>query len=207
MPKLIDKQKIARIKFLRERGYSLPEIKRDVGVSQGSVFRHINGIRVLPQYKSIWFGKWKSSLKRKAQLEEEAKSKAKQLLRRLSNKDKILFLTALYWGEGNKKDFMFTNSDSDMIKIFLTSMRELYKVKESDIKISIRIYEDINKAECLKYWSQISGIPSSDFQGISILKGKKVGRLTYGMCRVRIKKGGNLLKYTQALRDRIINLF
>lgn len=207
MPKLISNEIIKRIKFLRQRGYSLPEIKREVKVSQGSVFRHIQGVKVLPQFKHVWFGKWKSSIKRKIESEQRAQFEAEKLVDSLTRKEKILFLSALYWGEGNKKDFMFTNSDPSMIKIFVKGMMELFAVTKKSLKISIRIYEDLDKKKCLDYWAKITGISYEEFQSVGIIKGKKTGRLPFGMCRVRVKKGGYLLKYTQALKERVVNLF
>lgn len=41
--------------------------------------------------------------------------------------------------------------------------------------------------------------------GFKILKGKKKGKLEYGMCRIRVTKGGYLLKLLHALEDIIKN--
>lgn len=50
MSKLLPKETIEKIKLLRQKGYSLPEIKREVKASHGSVFRHIQGVTILPKY-------------------------------------------------------------------------------------------------------------------------------------------------------------
>jgi restriction system protein len=45
------------------------------------------------------------------------------------------------------------------------------------------------------------------FVNVNVLRGKKKGKLKYGMCRVRILKGGDMLKYMRALNNRIVNIF
>lgn len=207
MPKLIPKETINKIKLLRQRGYSLPEIKKEVKVGHGSVFRYIQGVKILPKYQKIWHFKRGGSLKRMKLNMEKADAKAKKTVKKLSNKEKTIFLSALYWGEGNKKDFILINSDPVLIRIFVKGLTDIFKVKKDDLKITIRIFEDLDKNECLKYWSLITEVPSNKFLNTDILKGKKVGKLNYGMCRVRVKKGGNLLKYILALKERVSELF
>lgn len=64
MPKLIPKEIIKKIRLLRQRGYSLPEIHKEVKVGYGSVFRYIQGVEILPEYRQIWHTKRGGSLKK-----------------------------------------------------------------------------------------------------------------------------------------------
>ena len=117
----------------------------------------------------------------------------------LSEKEKLLILTSLYWAEGSKNDFGISNTDPFLIKIFMSGLRELFGVKNEEIRVSIRIYEDINRDEALDFWSKIVNIPKEDFCSVNVLKGKKNGKLKYGMCRIR--KGGDLLKLVKAINS------
>ncbi len=207
MPRLIPKSKVEKIKRLRSRGWSLPEIHREVKVGYGSVSRYIQGVEILPQYQEIWLDKRNGSKARKVRLEKDATQKAKKEIVNLNTKEKLIFLSALYWGEGGKTDFNFTNSDPEMIKVFVSGLKDILKIKQEEIKASIRIYEDLDKSICLKHWSKITGTPVSKFLNINILKGKKSGKLQYGLCRIRIKRGGNMLKYLLALNKRIAELY
>jgi predicted DNA-binding protein YlxM (UPF0122 family) len=207
MPKLLSKETIGKIKLLRQRGYSLPEIKREVKASHGSIFRHIQGVKILPEYWKEWHGKQGGSIKRMKIREQIAEKKAKNSIYSLSDKEKMIFLTVLYWGEGSKSDFNLMNTDADLIKIFIKGLREVFNIAKDRFRISIRIYEDLDKQECLKYWSKITGVPAEKFINVDVLHGNKKGKLPYGMCRVRILKGGDMLKYIKALRKQIINLF
>lgn len=206
MPKLIPKETIKKIKLLRQRGYSLPEIKKEVKVGHGSVFRYIQGVEILPEYKQIWHSKRGGSFKRMKLAEKEAEKNALTSIDSLSKKEKMIFLSALYWGEGSKSDFNLMNTDADLIRVFIKGLYELFNVSKDRLRISIRIYEDLDKKECLKYWSRITGVEYEKFVSVDVLKGRKKGKLPYGMCRVRILKGADMLKYIKALKNRIVSL-
>lgn len=207
MPKLISKETIKKIKLLRQKGYSLPEITKEVKAGYGSVYRYIQGVKILPKYQKVWFGKRGGSFKRMKLAENKAKNKANKTINSLSDKEKIIFLTALYWGEGSKSDFNLMNTDADLIRVFIQGLQEIFNISKDRLRISIRIYEDLDKNECLKYWSKITGVPAKKFVSVNILKGNKKGKLAYGMCRIRILKGGDMLKYIKALKNKVTDLF
>lgn len=207
MPKLIPKEIIKQIKLLRQKGYSLPEIKKVVNVGHGSVFRYIQGVEILLEYRKIWHSKRGGSFKRMKLAEKKAEEKADEYIVRLSEKEKLIFLSALYWGEGSKGDFGLTNSDPDLIKVFVLGLKEVFKIRTDRLRISIRIYRDLDKDKCLKFWSKITEVPVSKFVSVNVLDGKKNGKLLYGMCRVRVTKGADVLKYIRALKNRVVGLF
>lgn len=207
MAKRLTPEIINKIRELRKKGYSLGEIKQEVSVGQGTVFRHIQNIQILPKYRKWWFGKRGGSKKRKKIAEYQAQKKADKVVRRLSDKERLIFLCALYWAEGGKGDFNFTNTDPEMIRIFVYGLQKILRIPKSDLKASIRIYEDLDKQICLDYWAKIINISPENFGKVDILAGKKKGKLPYGMCRIRIRKGGNMLKYMAALRRKMIESY
>ena len=174
MPKLIPKEIIKQIKLLRQKGYSLPEIKKVVNVGHGSVFRYIQGVEILPEYRKIWHSKRGGSFKRMKLAEKKAEEKADEYIVRLSEKEKLIFLSALYWGEGSKGDFGLTNSDPDLIKVFVLGLKEVFKISTDRLRISIRIYRDLDKDKCLKFWSKITEVPVSKFVSVNVLDGKRM---------------------------------
>jgi Zn/Cd-binding protein ZinT len=176
-------------------------------LNRGSIFRYVKDVQISPEHISSWRGKWGGSIKRKEKLEAIAYQKAKNEVKNMTNKEKLLFIAALYWAEGGKRDFNFTNSDPKMIKIFVDGVRKILKINSDEIKVSIRIYEDLDRERSLDFWAQIVDIPKSKFINVNVLKGKKTGKLKYGLCRVRIKKGGNMLKYLSALNNRVSEIF
>jgi len=207
MPKKISPEIIQKIIKLRKTGHSLPEINKEVRVGYGSVFRYIQGVDILPEYKKPWHEKQGGSIKRMMIREEQATEKAEKSIFSLTKKEKMIFLVALYWGEGSKSDFNLMNSDPELIRVFIMGLREVFKVSIDRIRISIRIYEDLDKDQCLTFWSKMTGIPVEKIVSVQIIKGSKKGKLPYGMCRVRLLKGGDMLKYIKALKKKISGFF
>lgn len=207
MSKRIPLEVIKKVQSLRERGWSFNEIKKETHLCSGSVFRYASKTEILQEYKQIWKSKQGGSILRKRKAEEEAIDKARMVVDSLSDKERLIFLSALYWGEGGKGDFNLTNTDSELMKVFVKGLREIFGLKTDDFRVSIRTYEDLDKDKCLTFWSKITGVPKKKFVNVDVLRGKKEGKLPYGMCRLRIRKGGNMLKYLTALRKVVTKLF
>lgn len=112
----------------------------------------------------------------------------------LTDREKTLFISALYWGEGSKKDFGLSNTDPNMIKVFVTILKQTLGITDDRLRVSVRIFEDLDKDKSLGFWSKVVGIPKEKFVSVNVLDGKKKGKLVYGMCSIRVKKGGDLLK-------------
>ena len=207
MAKRIPIEKINLIKKLRSEGWSLPEIHKRIGFGYGSIYRYVRDVKISSKYIKEWRGKWGGSVKRREKLEAIACKKAKKEIIDLNRKEKLLFMVALYWGEGGKKDFNFINSDPEMVRIFVNGLKNVLNIDLDEMRVSIRIYEDLDREKSLDYWSKIIGIPKDKFINVNILKGKKIGKLKYGLCRIRIKKGGDMLKYLLALNKRVAEIF
>ncbi|MBI2023438.1 hypothetical protein HYT01_02660 [Candidatus Giovannonibacteria bacterium] len=202
----IPQTQIEKISSLRKHGYSFPEISAALSVPKTTVFRYAQKVPIQARYLPRWLERRNSSKIISDKQWADAETKAINLIYETSNKELAMFGAALYWAEGSKKDFSFSNTDPAMIKVFLNILRKIYKVADENIKISVRIYEDLNRSACLRFWTGITGIKLGKHTSINILKGSKKGKLRYGMCRVRVKKGGMLLKELCAINNRVINL-
>jgi len=110
----------------------------------------------------------------------------------------------LYWGEGTKRECKFINSDERIIKSYLTVLRDVFNVPEEFIKPTMRIYSGMNRKKCLNHWSRVTKIPKCKFI-IRFNDGGTKGRTKYGMCRIRVNKGSNILKLIQSLIDQIFD--
>jgi hypothetical protein len=93
-----------------------------------------------------------------------------------------------YWGEGTKKDFGVINSDPMLIQSIVLSLMELGICSER-LSLSLRLHSDVSIEESKNYWSKITGLPDTAINRIEVIEGKKKGKLKYGMCRIRVKKG------------------
>lgn len=202
MSKKLNKKEINQIIRLRKRGYSLPEIKKITNKSNATVSKYIKGIEILPEYYNIWKIKQNTSKIKAEKGWIEANNKAKKLISSLNKKERLLIAACLYWGEGTKTELNLTNTDPDLIRVFISCLKELGIAKDK-LRITIRIYEDINKNEAIEYWAKVIGIQKSQILGVNILKGKKGGKLKYGMCRVRISRSAPYFKIIKSIIDLI----
>ncbi len=203
MPKRLTKEIKGKIKAMRQHGHSLPEISNELRVSRTSVLRYMKGVEILPEYLSEWAGKRGGSKKKRLLKEAQALEEGKIFLGKLSKRDKMLFLSALYWAEGTKKDFNLPNTDPNLVRVFVDFMRDVFELKNDQFYINVRLYEDLDKEKCLAFWSEVVRIPKENLKGVNILPGKKKGKLEYGMCRVRIARGGDLLKKIMGLNKAV----
>lgn len=195
----LNNDKVLKIKNLRSLGHSLPEISRELRIPKTTVFRYIKDVQILPEFINLWEAKRAGSRYRKILKEEQAFSDGQRIVGNLSAKEKMLFACALYWGEGSKKDFGLSNTDPELIKSFISVLRNVFNIQDDRLRISIRIYEDMDRNRCLNFWSQIVGIEKEKFINVDVLYGKKKGKLEYGMCRVRVLRGGDLLKQIKGI--------
>lgn len=185
-------------------GHSITEIMAELAVPKTTVWHHIKNVKVLPKYTSILKAKQGGSLARSLRDWEQARQEAKRLIYTFGKNEKIIVAATLYWAEGSKSDFSLSNTDPYLIKTFIDCLREFGIAKEQ-LAISVRIYEDLNKNACCLFWSKVAGIKRAEIKSVNILSGKKKGKLKYGMCRVRVVKGGYLLKLICAIIEQLKN--
>ncbi len=204
MPKVrIETAVIDKIISLRETGHSLPEIRKITGKGSSTVFKYIQGVKVLSKYEDILRIKQGGSAGRAKKKWEEASVRARSLIGTITERDRLFILTCLYWGEGTKKrDLSLNNSDPVLIKTFVRCLNSI-GVSKKDLRITLRIYEDIDRAAAINFWSRLLEIPKNKILGVNLMFGKKKGKLKYGMCRVRVTKGGSYFKLIMSMIDLI----
>lgn len=202
----LQKETIRKIKRLRKTGKSILEISRALFLPKSTVSRHIQGIEILPKYYSRWLERRNAAKITSERNWNTAIQKAEKLFPSLTLRELAIIGATLYWGEGSKRDFGLSNTDPELIRIFISILKKVWGIPEKDFKISLRLYEDLDKKSCLRYWSKIVGIKLNDKTSINILHGSKQGKLKYGMCRIRIKKGGWLLKEVTSINKRAAKL-
>jgi hypothetical protein len=120
----------------------------------------------------------------------------------VSQRDLFLLGLGLYWGEGYKggnSELGFTNSDSDMVKIFLKWLRTIYEIHKSSLILRVSI-NDIHKDRIhivTKYWANVTNVSISQFTKPSFtktsLKKKYPNHEHYfGILRVKVRRGSRL---------------
>ncbi len=113
-------------------------------------------------------------------------------------KDFALIGAALYWAEGRTREkdgkhppVSFSNSDPEMIKIFMKYLRKIFIVKEDKIKYEIQTHPNISEAEAKRFWSKIVETEINNFAVYNRIS--KAGQfvrpanfLPYGTLHIRI---------------------
>lgn len=189
---------IRKIIQLRREGRSIPEIQQITGHGKTTIFRYVQGVQILPRFMKYWENRRRSSTYRMMSEFKKAEIEAQSIIQSSKNLNKIIGAVCLYWAEGAKRDFSLSNTDPRLIKIFVECI-SIFGVSKDHLRITLRLYEDLNSRLAIDYWAGVIGVPKTQITNINILKGKKKGKLKYGMCRVRIIRGGYLLKIIKSL--------
>ena len=187
---------------LRKKGLSYNEILAIVPAGQGTISRWCHDIELTEKQKNRIKDKKRSTFLIKNSIESSLKNKEKDkiwaetAISKIKIDDSKLLLSGimLYWAEGFNSDksqnAVFTNTDSEMVKIMMRFFRNILLVDDLKMKVMVRIGErgNVNKAE--KYWSKITGLPMGSFQKPEILKLKEnsrsLERFPNGICRLSI---------------------
>ncbi|MFA5877866.1 MAG: helix-turn-helix domain-containing protein [Candidatus Staskawiczbacteria bacterium] len=184
---------------LREQGKSYNEIKKKLKVSKGTLGCWLRDIELTPSQILRLKGRQMSGLsggkinrekriKRTKEVIEEAKKEPKDLMKT------PLFLSGLmlYWAEGDKgarEVVKFSNSDPVMIKLIMEWFRKTCGVPEDKFRLCIHMHSLHCRKDIEEYWSDITGVPMSQFYKTQIKKtslGYRRNKLYNGTCAVTV---------------------
>ena len=79
----------------------------------------------------------------------------------------------LYWAEGTKSDrtgLKFVNTDPVLAKFYISLLRSAYVVDESRIRVRIHLHYYHRHKAAVTYWSNLLGVPRSQFGKIYVKK-------------------------------------
>lgn len=209
----------ARAVSLRRRGKSVRDIAQVLGVSKSSVSLWCASIRLSPGQRLVLekraHEKRVYALRKAASRKKEAhKARTSDASRTgardagiLSKRDVYCIGLGLYWGEGYKRgnnEFGFTNSDPRVISFILRWLEISFGVKKTSYiaRLSINETHVDNEIALLRFWSNRTTIPLSQFTKTSVVRTPRVrtydkSRTYYGVLRIKIREGS-------VLRSRIL---
>ena len=116
------------------------------------------------------------------------------LVMHMGNKEVAkLLLAMLYAAEGakgkNTASLVFGNSDTRIIRIFLSLLRTCYQLDERKFRCTVQCRADMHSKTLERFWSRVTKIPLQQFYATSIDPrsiGKKSNKPAYkGVCRVQ----------------------
>jgi predicted transcriptional regulator len=208
--KVVEREKARE---LRREGKSITDIAVELGVAKSSVSTWVRDIELTQSQREMLtarsFANMGSYVDRgKARREEGI---ARRLRHQVAGREKIksgssnLWVAGcmLYWGEGTKDrtDLTFSNSDPEMVALFLRFLREECGVEDDRITMRIHGYETngICPEELNKYWMTITGLEQSSLRrgtyGVWSKASKRLrNTIKYGTLHIRVAKSGELLQ-------------
>lgn len=202
------KQKATELRF---NGYSYNAIKKELGIkSKGTLSYWFKDIALPPEaqkklekniQRAQECGLLDFNKKRTERIKKEnilAYKNGSAMIRDLSPNDLLLIGTCLYWGEGTKAEnkhsnlaLALSNSDPEMIMVFMKFLRNIFQVDDGKIRAGIHIYPNINADYAKKFWSKITGLPAERFYIVQQVsrssKGKRAfNRLPHGTAVIKV---------------------
>ena len=168
---------------LRKEGNTYSEIMKVIPVAKSTLSEWLREVGMVKEVKQVFTEKRRlaslrgGQAKRSQRIEKSNKifNLAESEIGKLSKRELWLLGIALYWAEGSKEKeyapgvgIKFSNSDPEMISLFLKWLIEIIGVPKEQIGCEIYTH-DIFKDEVprfQKYWSQKTGLPLSYFKTV-----------------------------------------
>lgn len=98
-------------------------------------------------------------------------------------------LAMLYWAEGGKQDgnMKFTNTDPNLVELFITLLRAQYPIDEKRFRIALQLHSYHRQKDEMEFWSKKLRVPVVQFW--KVYRKPRGGRKTYrrnshGICNV-----------------------
>ena len=205
---------------LRKNGLSYREILEKIPVAKSSLSLWLRSVGLSKKQKQRITAKriasaLRGALRRKEKriaLTKEIKDKARKEIGKLSDRELFLIGVALYWAEGSKeKDYrpgcgvMFSNSDANMIKLYLNWLVKIIKLPMEQIYFVIYLHENHMHriSEVKDYWQKRTGFPKDNFKFMYFkkhkihTKRKNIGENYFGLLKVTVKESSILNRKIQ----------
>ncbi len=187
---------------LRKKGLSYNEIHKKIGVSKSSLSLWLKDIPLSLEHKKRLYTKQIEILARGPNSQKERRIKEiESIIKEAKSEIKLpisletlrLMGAMLYWAEGRKMKGMMelTNSDPLLILFFVSWLGKIFNIYAQDLKMRLNIYPQQDEGDLKKFWSELTGIPISNF-GKSFVKPSnkfyKKNTLYYGTARIEVPK-------------------
>lgn len=193
----LSEEDIKALKSERRKGATVTVLMDKFLLPKTTVWHHVKDV-VLSKSAAKFIGLNRGGSKKRKELAFEKAERVAYVLLKSNQRELIIAVSMLYWAEGHKKDFVFTNSDPKMVSLYLRFLREILKISIKDINILIRISDPIIPSVTLKYWSKELCLPLSCFK-INHNNIQNRTKTKFGISRVLVRKSGFYLKIMQKL--------
>jgi transcriptional regulator with XRE-family HTH domain len=204
----------------RDEGLPINEIARRVGVSKSSVSLWVRDIELTPEQVAVLqamnpaYNRQLSGWRKVAEHHRAKRRSARESGRELARRREPLHLAGcmLYWAEGSKgppNQVGFSNSDPEMVRLFVTFLKTYFEIRDSDIRITCHLFADHveRQREVESYWLRVSGLPDESLRKSVINRysrssqRKRVNRLPNGTCQVVLSRVAVLQSILSSIQE------
>jgi transcriptional regulator with XRE-family HTH domain len=196
-------ERIKAERLRREDGLSIKAIASRVGVSPGTASRWLRDVPLTPAQRDALAAQnpvlngQHLGAKRLADRARAVRRSAQDHGRRLAERGDPLHQAGcmLYWAEGSKdrNKVIFTNSDLDMVRMFLRFLRQCYGVEDRSVTLSLNVHlgNGASLSEIESWWLEHLGLPGSCLRKAAVNRTSRssLGRrppLVYGTARLAV---------------------
>ena len=220
-------------KRFRLLGKSYGEISAVLGISKSTIHQWLSGLEIPKtarnRIQQRVYGKLiKGLIKRNKRQTAIAITRARRTqtlaskkILAINSRELLIAGAVLYWAEGYKRLVIkngrevtyhvvsLTNSDSDLVKLFLRFLKEYCEIPNHKIKANLRLFEHQIENELLNYWHKETGIPMINFtktyygKSISSKNKRPYNRLPHGVIQIRVGSTSlfhQIIGYIEGLR-------
>lgn len=215
------------IKF-RKNGLTYSQILEKVPVAKSTLSLWLRDVGLSKHQKQLVTKKRIAGSKKGAQarkntrilMTKDIKTRSLSEIAKLNKRDLFLIGVALYWAEGHKEKTYrigsgvhFTNMDHKMIKFFLEWLEVICQVSKNDLIFGLYLHSSHKGRikEIIKFWSKVTGSPSSSFTRIYLKQGnlktkrKNIDKNYFGTLRVSVRRSSKLNRKIAGWIDGLIN--
>lgn len=167
-------EKLAAIK-MRKQGKSVPEIATKLNVAKSSVSVWVRNVPLSPTaekrlLKKISTGqlaggksRHNAVIIREATYLQLALDEIKKTT--FTKQHHLNYCALIYWCEGAKSANCvdFTNSDPQLVDLFLRLFRSCFALTESKLRVSLHVHDYHDTNTQINFWSEVTRVPKQQF--------------------------------------------
>jgi len=199
MARIKDKEKAIK---LRLQGKTYSEIKKQLGISKGTLSGWLTGYPLSPErlkqvrdFNPRRIENFRVTMRKKREKEINiAYEDASRKVGIISRESLMIAGYFLYWAEGVKTTrytISFANTDPAMVRFFIEWLK-LLKIDKSQLRVRLNLYSDMDIKEESTYWIKETGLHESQFRKPYIKQSKREdikyakGGFGHGTCNIII---------------------